>query len=105
MDLFASALIDALGGTAKVASLAEAPMSTVHNMRRRLTRSRLNHLRRIAAAEGLSREVIDLARAHGVALEPLAVGESKVEHGAEKCHDEGETSCGKNSEISARVPA
>ena len=74
MDPFASALIDRLGGTARVASLADAPMSTVHNMRRRLTVSRLNHLRRIASDIGLADEVENLARQHGMELSPIDDG-------------------------------
>ena len=72
METFASALINALGGTAQVAELSDAPMSTIHNMRRCLTGSRLNHLRRIAAMEGLAERVDEVARQHGVELPPLA---------------------------------
>ncbi len=71
MQTFASELINLLGGTTKVARLAEAPGSTVNNMRKRLTASRLNHLRRIAEAEGLAVQVAELALHHGVVLRPL----------------------------------
>lgn len=72
MDRFASALIDALGGTAKVAELMHAPVSTVHNMRtRRLTDSRLNHLRRIAQDSVPPVNVTVLAAAHGVELRSI----------------------------------
>lgn len=80
MDRFASALIDALGGTAKVAELMHAPISTVHNMRtRRLTESRLNHLRRIAQDSVPPVNVTVLAAAYGVELrsiEPASVQSS-----------------------------
>jgi hypothetical protein len=72
MDRFASALIDALGGTAKVADLMHAPVSTVHNMRtRRLTDSRLNHLRRIAQDYVPPVDVSALAAAHGIELRSI----------------------------------
>jgi hypothetical protein len=72
MDRFASALIDALGGTAKVADLMHAPISTVHNMRtRRLTESRLNHLRRIAQDCAPPVDVAALASIHGVELRSI----------------------------------
>lgn len=71
MTTFASALIDKLGGTASVASLADTAMSTVVRMRRRCTDSRLNHLRRIAVMEGLSDEVAALAATYGVELPEL----------------------------------
>lgn len=92
MSTFASALIDALGGTAKVASLAEAPMSTVHNMRRRLTDSRLNHLRRIAKDEGLEARVADLAAVHGVPLKPLGAEGGNECHASVDARDGGVTS-------------
>ena len=72
MDQFASALIDALGGTTKTATLMEAPISTVHNMRtRKLTGSRLNHLRRIAQNVEPPVDVAALADRFGVELEPI----------------------------------
>jgi len=72
MDRFASALIDALGGTARVAELMHAPLSTVHNMRtRRLTDSRLNHLRRIAQDSAPPVDVASLAATHGVELRSI----------------------------------
>ncbi|GAA4220210.1 hypothetical protein GCM10022253_23840 [Sphingomonas endophytica] len=98
MSTFASALIDALGGTAKVASLAETPMSTVHNMRRRLTESRLNHLRRIAEDAGLGSQVMALAADHGVMLKPLR---SDVGHQAGGTCNGGEASSGTPAEISS----
>lgn len=80
-------------------------MSTVHNMRRRLTDSRLNHLRRIAEAEGLSDLVYELARQHGVVLRPLRgeVGE-EVHDVAANCVAPV-TSSGKVDAVSARIPA
>lgn len=72
MDEFANALIDALGGTTKTAALMEAPLSTVHNMRtRKLTGSRLNHLRRIANDLEPPVDVPALAARFGVELEPI----------------------------------
>lgn len=74
MDRFACALIDALGGTAKVAHAMHAPPTTVSNMRSNLTASRLNHLRRIAQQEHPSLDVEALAAKHGVSLPPIASG-------------------------------
>lgn len=72
MDTFPAALIDAMGGTTVVAKLMHAPVSTVNNMRtRRVTDSRLNHLRRIAIAEFPNLDVDTLATQHGVALLPM----------------------------------
>lgn len=71
MDKFACALIDALGGTAKVAHAMNAPASTVSNMRSNLTGSRLNHLRRIARQDHPSLDVDALAAEHGVELPPI----------------------------------
>jgi len=72
MDRFASAVIDALGGTAKVADMMHAPVSTVHNMRtRRLTASRLNHLRRIAQDQVPPVDVALIAEEHGVELRSI----------------------------------
>ena len=72
MDRFASALIDALGGTVKVAELMHAPISTVHNMRtRRLTESRLNHLRRIAQDSIPPVDVAKIAASHCVELRSI----------------------------------
>ena len=71
MDRFACALIDALGGTAKVAQAMHAPPTTVSNMRTNLTTSRLNHLRRIARQEHPSLDVEALAAANGVELPPI----------------------------------
>lgn len=68
MDKFACALIDALGGTAKVAQAMNAPASTVSNMRSNLTGSRLNHLRRIARQDHPSLDIEALAAEHGVEL-------------------------------------
>lgn len=48
-----NAVIDALGGTSKVASLIEAPVSTVHSWRRiGIPPSRLAHLKLLAQVEG-----------------------------------------------------
>jgi len=92
MDQFASAVIDALGGTAKVAELMHAPVSTVHNMRtRRLTASRLNHLRRIAQDQVPPVNVALIAAEHGVELRSIGP------------HDA--LSCGNANEVSARVTA
>lgn len=50
---YADAVIDALGGTSKVASLIEAPVSTVHSWRRiGIPPSRLAHLKLLAQVEG-----------------------------------------------------
>ena len=52
MDTPSSALIDALGGTSAVSRMTEAPTSTVHSWRRNgIPRSRLAHLKLIAAQE------------------------------------------------------
>lgn len=92
MDRFASALIDALGGTAKVAELMHAPISTVHNMRtRRLTESRLNHLRRIAQDSTPPVDVAEIAATHGVELRSIETLPNE--------------SSGKNRETSLPVPA
>ncbi len=71
MDRFACALIDALGGTTKVAHAMHAPASTVNNMRSNLTSSRLNHLRRIAQQEHPNLDVEALAEEFGVELLPI----------------------------------
>jgi hypothetical protein len=92
MDKFAAALIDALGGTTEVARFMSAPVSTVHNMRtKRLTGSRLNHLRRIARDERPSLDVAALASDHGFELPPIAPEDSP--------------SCGKTDEVSQQVTA
>lgn len=72
MDEFASALIDTLGGTTRTATLMDAPLSTVHNMRtRKLTGSRLNHLRRIANDLEPPVDVAAIAARFGVELDPI----------------------------------
>ena len=71
MDRFACALIDALGGTAKVAQAMHAPASTVSNMRSHLTTSRLNHLRRIAKQDHPGLDIEALAAEYGVELLPI----------------------------------
>jgi hypothetical protein len=78
MNGFACALIDALGGTAKVAQAMNAPPTTVSNMRSNLTPSRLNHLRRIARQDHPNLDVEALAAEYGVELPPIgsAVGSS-----------------------------
>jgi hypothetical protein len=92
MDTFPAALIDAMGGTTVVAKLMHAPVSTVNNMRtRRITDSRLNHLRRIAIAEFPNLDVETLAREHGVLLPSM--GENAT------------ASSGTSSEISQRSAA
>lgn len=48
-----------------------APVSTVNNMRRQLTPSRLNHLRRIAEQEHPALDVDALAANHSIQLVPL----------------------------------
>jgi hypothetical protein len=54
MDTFADQVIDALGGTSKVAAAIDAPTSTVHSWRAiGIPKSRLAHLRLIAAQEGV----------------------------------------------------
>ncbi|WP_161773104.1 hypothetical protein [Sphingomonas sp. RIT328] len=75
MDTFPAALIDAMGGTTVVARLMNAPVSTVNNMRtRRVTGSRLNHLRRIALAEFPNLDVEAIAANHGVELPTMGDG-------------------------------
>lgn len=86
MDDFACALIDALGGLTKVARAMHAPVSTVSNMRSRLTDSRLNHLRRIAASDFPHVDVEALAEAFGRQL-PSMTGGAEPSSG-----DEGEIS-------------
>lgn len=76
MDRFACALITALGGPTKVARAMHAPVSTVNNMRRQLTSSRLNHLRRIAEQEHPALDVDALAARHSVQLVPLRSAEA-----------------------------
>lgn len=69
MDAFANALIDALGGTGKVAGYSKTPASTVSSWRRDgLTPARQDHLFRIAEDECPSVDVRALAAAHGVSL-------------------------------------
>ncbi len=54
MQSFANQVIDALGGTSKVATLTEAPVSTVHSWRKiGIPPSRMAHLRLVAAMEGV----------------------------------------------------
>jgi hypothetical protein len=54
MDAYANKVIDALGGTSKVARSIEAPTSTVHSWREiGIPSSRLAHLRLIATAQGV----------------------------------------------------
>lgn len=76
MDRFACALITAMGGTTKVARAMHASVSTVNNMRRQLTPSRLNHLRRIAEQEHPALNVDALAAEHCVELLPLRTAEA-----------------------------
>ena len=71
MNGFACALIDALGGTAKVAQAMHAAPTTVSNMRSNLTTSRLNHLRRIARQDHPDLDVEGLAAKYGVELPPI----------------------------------
>ncbi len=53
MDTFADQVINALGGTSKVATLIEAPVSTVHSWRKiGIPLSRLAHLRLVAEQSG-----------------------------------------------------
>ena len=50
----ASQIIDALGGTTKVAALTQAPTSTVHSWRKiGIPTSRMAHLELIADREGV----------------------------------------------------
>lgn len=50
---YADKVIDALGGTAEVARLTEAPNSTVHSWRKiGIPKSRMAHLRLIAETQG-----------------------------------------------------
>lgn len=79
MNTFADALIDAMGGTTKVAGFTKAPVTTVHAWRsRKLTAARLDHLRRVIATERLDVDVPALARRHGV-----TIGEASGEHGGD----------------------
>lgn len=72
METFASALIDALGGTTRTAELMNAPLSTVHNMRtRKLTGSRLDHLRRIARDMQPPVDVSAIAARFDIELDPI----------------------------------
>lgn len=51
---YADRVIDALGGTSKVAELIEAPTSTVHSWRTiGIPKSRMAHLRLVAKTEGV----------------------------------------------------
>ena len=69
MDAFANELIDAMGGTQEVATLALAPVRTIYNWRNRgLSPSRLDHLRRIAQDDLPTVDVEAIARRHGVEL-------------------------------------
>jgi hypothetical protein len=55
MDMQASRIIDALGGTSATARLIEAPPSTVHSWRKiGIPPSRMAHLRMVANAQGVS---------------------------------------------------
>lgn len=92
MDSFATALIDALGGTTAVANRARTGVSTVHHWRRAgLSASRLDHLRRIAQDELPLVDVDAIAAQHGVELPPIC--------------EMGPTSAGKADEVSASVSA
>ncbi len=54
MDTYANRLIDALGGSTKVATLINAPLSTVHSWRRiGIPKSRLDHVKLAAKAARL----------------------------------------------------
>ena len=73
MDDFACALIDALGGTTETARLMNAPVSTVQNMKsRKLTGSRLDHLRRIAQDRDPPLDVDAIAARFDVELPPIS---------------------------------
>lgn len=55
MQTYADQVIDALGGTSKVAEKIDAPTSTVHSWRAiGIPKSRLAHLRLIAAQEAVT---------------------------------------------------
>lgn len=71
MDEFACALIKALGGATATARMMSAPVTTVQNMKRRLTPSRLDHLRRIAEHVEPPVNVEAIAEKHGVDLPPI----------------------------------
>jgi hypothetical protein len=67
MDVLANELIDALGGTTAVASVAKTGVSTVHHWRKTgLPPSRLDHLFRIAQDDYPSVDIHAIARRHGV---------------------------------------
>ncbi len=54
MQNFAAQVIDALGGTSKVATAIDAPTSTVHSWRKiGIPPSRLAHLKLVAAQDGI----------------------------------------------------
>lgn len=100
MSTFSDALIDAMGGTTKVSELTDAPPSTVQSWRKKLTRSRLNHLRRVIETEQLDIDVSALALRFDVVIEGVAAG-----------HSEGASALaagfapGKSDAVSPREPA
>jgi len=60
METAADQIIDALGGTSAVATMTEAPTSTVHSWRKiGIPRSRLAHLRLLAEARGIQLPAIE----------------------------------------------
>ncbi|WP_447727252.1 carph-isopro domain-containing protein [Sphingomonas koreensis] len=55
METVADRIIDALGGTTAVSRKTDTPPSTVHSWRKNgIPRSRLSHLKLVAAHEGVS---------------------------------------------------
>lgn len=52
MKALSEEIIEDFGGLVKLADLVEAPTSTVNSWRRKITDSRLNHLRLAAAVAG-----------------------------------------------------
>jgi len=62
MQTPAAQILDALGGTTAVATLIEAPISTVHSWRKiGIPRSRLAHLRLVAKQKGIQLPLEDEA--------------------------------------------
>jgi hypothetical protein len=65
----------ALGGTTAVAEMLEAPVSTVHSFKSKISRSRLAHLKLAAAAAG---KQIDW----DAAVEPVSSDGGMADHDA-----------------------